>query len=287
MTRAAHRLGPDSLPIAPTAEEWQAMSPRAREAFLDEANMALEAETMRLSEGSPHIESKFAAFQVLRDHFKRIGRQIYIKPGLAVHYPGASVFAPDLLLVQGVDDPGIADTRMAWVVADEGRGLDFVLEVLYAGNRQKDLFDNLATYAGHGISEYFVYDRLKQRLHGWRLQSATTSTYEPIRPLGGAFRSTVLGLELSVVEGSLCFFYGGTPIPTSVEIIERLNAIVDELSQRAESEAARVEEETVKALEGLDARLQEEALARRAAEVRAEEAERRIAELLARLGESG
>jgi hypothetical protein len=43
----------------------------------------------------------------------------------------------------------------------------------------------------------------------------------------------------------------------------------------------------VKALEGLDARLQEEALARRAAEVRAEEAERRIAELLARLGESG
>lgn len=286
MTRAAHRLGPDSLPIAPTAEEWQAMSPRAREAFLDEANMALEAETMRLSEGSPHIESKFAAFQVLRDHFKRIGRQIYIKPELAVHYPGAPVFAPDLLAVLDVADPGIADTRTAWVVVEEGKGLDFVLEVLYKGNRRKDLFDNLATYAGHGISEYFVYDRLKQRLHGWRLPTPYARTYQPILPRGGAFRSTVLGLDLEIAEERLCFSYSGSRILSSTEMVERLNAIVDELSQRAESEAARVEEETAKALEGLDARLQKEALARQAAEARAEEAERRIAELLARLGES-
>lgn len=247
------------------------MSPKAREDFLDEANMALGAETLRLAEGSPHIESKFAAFQVLRDHFNRIGRQIYIKPELAVHYPGSPVFAPDLLAVLDVADPGIADTRTAWVVVEERKGIDLVLEVLHLGDRRKDLFDNVTTFAGHGISEYFVYDRLKQRLHGWRLPTPYARTYQPIPPRGGAFRSAVLGLDLEVAEERLCFSDSGSRILSSTEMVARLHTIVDELSQRADAEAARAESEA--------ARAETEA-------ARAEAAERRIAELLARLGES-
>ncbi|XXY53191.1 hypothetical protein WME91_18855 [Sorangium sp. So ce269] len=31
------------------------------------------------------------------------------------------------------------DPRMAWVVADEGRGMSLVMEVLHPGDRNKDL----------------------------------------------------------------------------------------------------------------------------------------------------
>src|SRR5262245_36984624 len=43
---------------------------------------------------------------------------------------------------------------LAWVVAEEGKGLDFVLEVLHKGDRNKDLVENVERYAQLGIPEY-------------------------------------------------------------------------------------------------------------------------------------
>ena len=39
-------------------------------------------------------------------------------------YPGEAPFSPDLMAVLDVEDPGDADTRTAWVVAEERHGLD-------------------------------------------------------------------------------------------------------------------------------------------------------------------
>lgn len=47
---------------------------------------------------------------------------------------------------------------MARVVADEGKGLDWVLEVVCHGDRRKDLVENVKRYAALGIPEYFIYD---------------------------------------------------------------------------------------------------------------------------------
>ena len=58
-----------------------------------------------------------------RPPFKAMGRVIYLAEEMAVAYPGAEVFTPDVLAVLDVVQPE-DDERLAWVVADEGRGLD-------------------------------------------------------------------------------------------------------------------------------------------------------------------
>ena len=58
------------------------------------------------------------------------------------------------------------DERMAWVVAEEERGIDLALEVFHKEDRQKDLVEDVERFARIGISEYFVYDRGYQELKG-------------------------------------------------------------------------------------------------------------------------
>lgn len=90
------------------------------------------------------------------------------------------------------------DERLAWVVADEGRGLDVVLEVLHRGDREKDLVDDVERYARLGIPEYFVYDREKQRVHGDRLATADARRYDRVVPQAGHIASRILGVDLAV-----------------------------------------------------------------------------------------
>lgn len=169
-----------------------------------------------------------------------------------------------------VEDTWQDDERMAWVVAQEGRGLDLVLEILHAGDPRKDLLDNVLTYGRLGIPEYFVYDRRRQRVSGFRLPFPGSSRYEPIKTRGGTLRSQVLGLDLGMVEGRLRFSTGGSEILETREINERLNVTLDRLEIKAEAEAQRAEAE---------------AAARVEAERRVAELEQRLAALLAKSGE--
>lgn len=267
-------LPPDDLseqiPVAPSAEAWRAMAPAAQLAFLDQALLALQDEAWAAPEGGPHITAKTGVRRILGDYYRRIGRKIYLAGEMPVHYPGARVFAPDFFAVVDVEDPGDDEWRRAWVVADEGRGLDLVLEVLFAGDPRKDLVRNVARYADLQIQEYFVYDRLNMRLHGFRLPWAAATTYQSIPARGGYLASRVLGLDLSIQDGHLRFYHGGAMVPETRDLLDRANALVDALEQKAEAEAQRAEAEAQRA--------DQEAAARQALEAR-------VAELLARLGE--
>src|SRR5690349_18261418 len=101
----ADDLTPDEVPIAPSAEDWAAMSPWEQERFLEGAVTALDRERMRLGEGAPHLHSKFGAWNVLRDHFRRAGRPIYIGSEMPILYPAARVFEPDLFVVLDMPEP--------------------------------------------------------------------------------------------------------------------------------------------------------------------------------------
>lgn len=289
--------------LTPSAAEWRAMTPAAKEAFLADALAALQREAELAPEGRPHSVAKMGAASTLGGFFSRIGKQVYLACELPVHYLGHPAFSPDLIAVLDVADPGIADTRMAWVVEDEGRGIDLALEIIHRGNRRKDLFDNVIDYASLQIPEYFVYDRLRQRVFGYRLPNPDATRYEPIPFRSGKLRSAVLGLDLGVAEGRLRFFYGEAEIPESRELIARLNALVDETEEKLEAaEVARAEaekraeieatarEEAEKARTEAEKRAEAEATARVKAETRATaetkarmEAEARIAELEAQL----
>jgi len=227
---------------------WDALSPAERKRIVDSLPSEFPASEAQPPEGDAHFNAKVAARDVLGSYFGRGGRRVYLACELPVYYPGEKMFAPDLLAVLDVDP----HERQTWAVADERRGLDFALEVLVSGNRRKDLTGNVERHARLGIPEYFVFDRARLRLHGYRLSAPGVNVYQPVLAQGGHYHSGVLGLDLRIEGERLRFFAGRAPLPEAKELIASLERLVDTVEQRLE-----------------------------AAEARAEEAERRLAEVLA------
>ena len=222
------------------------MTPSAREDLLVRILDALSDPAAAMSEGRRHKKAKSRVIDALGLHFNAIGRATDLAEEMAVLYPGEAVFTPDVLAVVGVTEPD-DDPRMAWVVADEGKGLDLAIEVLHQGNRTKDLVENVERYARLGIPEYFVYDRLHQRIYGYRLPDERSRRYQRIVPQLGRHTSSVLGLDLAIEGGKLRFFYGIAELPGTADLIGRLNRIVTELEARADEAEAQIQEATEQA----------------------------------------
>jgi Uma2 family endonuclease len=233
---------PLTLPvIAPTEEEWRAMTAAERDAFLVQVNDMLSDPRQTMGEGRRHKKAKTRTIDALGLHFNTIGRPVYLAEEMTVVYPGEAVFTPDVLAVLDVVEPE-DDPRLAWVVADEGKGLDLVIEVLHHGDRQKDLVTNVERYASLGIPEYFIYDRKMQKIHGYRLPDDKARRYRKIVPQFGRYTSAVLGLDMAIVEGRLRFFYGQAELPGTSDLIGRLHSMVAELEAKSEEAQSELEE---------------------------------------------
>jgi Uma2 family endonuclease len=228
------------VPIAPEADQWARMSLSARERWLIELLDTLTDPESAMSEGRPHKKAKSQAADKLGLHFASIGRVVYLAEEMAVVYPGERPITPDVLAVLDVAEP-VDDQRMAWVVLDEGKGVDLVLEVLHHGDRKKDLEENVERYAHLGIPEYFVYDRLRQRVVGYRLPPGA-SKYQPIIPQFGRYASRVLGLDLAIEHGELRFFHGMAELFGSDELIGRLKSMVQDLEAKANQAQTQVDQ---------------------------------------------
>ena len=176
------------------------------------------------------------------------------------------MFAPDVIAVLDVDP----HPRQRWVVLHEGKGLDFALEITLAGDRKKDLEDNVVRYAALGIPEYFVLDLKLNRILGYRLSAGRG--YEPIVPQAGRWASRILGLDLALELGRVRFFAGSAPLPHADELIARLDTMVRELVVK--------EQDLARALEQAQAEAESE-------KVRAEQQQLRAERLAARLRELG
>jgi Uma2 family endonuclease len=255
---------------APSQADWDAMTPEQRRHVVDALSPSLGETEAAPPEGDLHLASKIGALDALRGFFGRSGRGVYVAAELTVYYPAARRFAPDLLVVFDVDP----HPRTKWVVSAEGKGLDFVLEVHFGGDRKKDAETNVRRYAELGIPEYFVFDGARARLYGYRLPAAEAGAYVPVLPQGGRHPSQVLGLDLGVEGGRLRFYAANAPILETSEWVTRLAGMLDDVQRRAEDEARRAEDEAQRA-EDEARRAAEEA--QRAAEQaeRAEAAERR------------
>ncbi len=246
------------IPVGPSREVWAAMSPEDREAFLLKVLDALSDPRDLMSEDRQHHKAKVRAIDFLGLHFKAMGRTVYLAEEMAVVYPGEEGFSPDVFAVCDVPQPE-DDPRLAWVVADEGRGLDVVLEVLHRGDRKKDLVRNVERYARLGIPEYFVYDRARQRIRGFALPTPEARRYQPIVPQAGRFPSRLLGVDLAVQNGNLCFFQGMAELFGRDDLIERLNGMMGNLEAKAAADEARAEQEAARA-EQEAARAEQEAV---------------------------
>lgn len=219
----------------------------ARRRFLAESMAALEEQASLAPEGRPHTRAKNQALDKLGRHFQRTGRLIYLASELPVYYPGERPFAPDLMAVLDVADPGEQDERTAWMVSDEGRGLDLVLEVYFSGDWHKDFERNVVAYARMGIPEYFLYDRRHQSLHGYRLPTPGARHYQKLKLRCGRLTSQVLGLDLALLQGRLRLYSGDAELPDSDELLDRVGSMVDDVQQRREEAETRATQEAERA----------------------------------------
>lgn len=264
-------------PRAPPADVWEQMTDEERQRVLDSLPSEFEASEAMPPEGDQHFEAKVRARETLKGFFTRASRSVYVGCELPIYYPAEKMFAPDIMAVLNVP----LHKRDSWVVSKEGRGLDFALEVIWSGRRRKDLEKNVERYARLGIREYFVFDRKRMRLHGYRLaDTKKTPTYQPILAQKGLYASQVLDLDLFLEQETLRFFYRSLPLPDQEELVTRLEGALDTVEarvraaeERAEEQSRRAEEATQRAEEEARAR-QEEARARQDATQRAQEAER-------------
>ena len=110
-----------------------------------------------------------------------------------------AVVAPDVYVVLGA--PG--HLRDAYLLWNEPKAPDFVLEVTSASTRRDDERRKRGVYASLGVSEYFLYDPraeyLTPPLQGFRLRDGEYRTLPAVTVLanrGVAVASEVLGLEL-------------------------------------------------------------------------------------------
>jgi Uma2 family endonuclease len=224
--------------MAPSAEEWEALSPAQRAAVVAALPGEVTYDEMALPEGERHFKAKVRALDALRSYFTRQRRRIYLAAEMPVYYPAEPRFAPDLMAVLDVEEV----ERDKWVVSEEGRGLDWVLEVHVGGDRKKDAERNVARYARLGIPEYFLYDRARNRLAAYRLDSPDARTYTAIVPNHGLYESRVLGLDVQVDKDRLRFYAGTALLLESEALIARIQEMYDEAQRRAE-EAERLRDE--------------------------------------------
>lgn len=165
--------------------------------------------------------------------------------------------APDVFVVFGVPKR----RRRIYLLWEEGKAPDFVLEITSRSTRRQDAGFKRDLYARLGVREYWLFDPtgdwLDPRLQGYRLSG---DHYKPLSPTGieggeRVFHSTVLGLDVYVDRGEIRFRdpATGRKLPTLEET---------ELARREETRARKKAER-----------------AREAAELALKEARARIAEL--------
>ena len=188
----------------------------------------------------------------------------YVSGDLLIYYepgnPKVSI-APDVFVVLGV----AKRTRTTYLVWEEGKAPDFVLEVASASTWREDEGAKREVYERLGVREYAQYDPTGEhpgmRLKGARLSCGRYEEQAVARSESGelTLNSDVLGLQVVVTGGGELRFRD----PESGEYLRS----PQEEHDRAEREHDRADWEHGRAEREHD-RAEREAAARRAAEAR-------------------
>ena len=168
------------------------------------------------SDGKPIAETDMHIHLLIETHFTlqhyfRNRQDVYVSADLLLYYeegnPKKSV-VPNVFVVFGVEKK----KREHYLLWEEGKGPDFVLEISHPTTYDYDLGEKKRLYAEVlGVSEYFIYDPehyLRPPLQGYRL---VDGIYYPIPLVNERFQtgyllSEVLGLEIGLKTRELDFY---------------------------------------------------------------------------------
>ncbi|MCL4206613.1 MAG: Uma2 family endonuclease [Pirellulaceae bacterium] len=193
-----------------------------------------------MGETDLHRGVMFSAIETLKMHYA--GQQVYVSGNILLFYrPGNKRrhVSPDVLVVRDLE-PRDRENYLLW---EEGRAPNMVIEVTSQSTRDEDLEDKLEIYRDEiKVAEYFLFDPraeyLNPRLQGHRL---SRGRYVPIAPVDGRLPSKELGLHLEA-DGDQLRFYDPARrrwLPTQQEArLETLAAL-----RQAEAEVERLRQE--------------------------------------------
>ena len=205
------------------------------------------------SDGAPiggtddHFQQIIELIHQLEQHFKR-KRMVYVSGALLLFYEEGNPrkhCSPDVLVTFGVPKK----RRRRYLVWEEGKAPDFVVEVTSERKRYEDTVLKKRLYARLGVREYFLFDphheHLPQQLCGYRL---VNGRYEPME--GKHLRSEVLGLELRVVRRVLRLYNPQTRelLPTRAQLLSAWDR-AERIAERNRKARAKVAERIRKATE--------------------------------------
>ena len=194
---------------------------------------------------------------------------------------------PDLLVAFGVD-PAAYKATNGYIISEQGKPPDFVLEVASRSTGRIDVTDKRRDYAALNIPEYWRFDETGEyhgaRLAGDRLAEGAYVAIEIAELPDGGLQgySAALDLHLRWEEGQLLFYDPATG--RRIATFEDERARAEDERARAEDERARAEDERARA-EDERARAEDErarADAEREARLAAEARVRELEELLRR-----
>jgi Uma2 family endonuclease len=172
---------------------------------------------------------------------------VYVSGNLLLFYePGnrRRHISPDVFVVKGA----AKQQRPNFLVWEEGKGPDVVIEVTSTSTRNEDLKKKYALYRDTlRVPEYFLFDPLAEYLtpplQGYRLRKGQ---YEPIKPVKGRLPSKVLGLHLERNGRELRLYDSAANhwLPTPEEALQQAKA-----AHEAEARARREAQEEVARLQ--------------------------------------
>jgi Uma2 family endonuclease len=201
-----------------------------------------------------HVDNLAYLVHMLRMWCERES-QVYIAGNMFLYYvPGDRLkhLSPDVFVVHGV--PKHTDPeRRRYLVWEEGKAPDVVIELTSESTREEDIDDKMAIYRDPlGVKEYFLFDPYEEYmeppLQGYRL---IEGEYEAIEPVEGRLPSQILGLHVEGAEGFLRLYdpVARRWLPTPPEEHQaHLQAEVarqqeEEARRRAEAEIQRLQQE--------------------------------------------
>ena len=199
-----------------------------------------------MAETDQHRELTIALIHTLKAYYAA-DPQVYVSGNLLLFYEQGNRrrhISPDVFVVKGVPK----HDRLNYLVWEEGKGPDVVIELTSSSTRHQDTRRKFQRYQDVlRVAEYFLFDPmgdyLNPRLQGYRLRRGR---YAAIRPIRKRLPSQILGLHLEMAEDTLRLFDPATGVwlPTPQE---RITQSEERLAQvEAENEHLRRELEELR-----------------------------------------
>ena len=181
-------------------------------------------------------------------HFGRPETTLVVADQWIAEFPGSRpLLRPDLLIAFDVDSSQYWEQN-GYVISDQGKPPDFVLEVASPSTAERDTGYKRVEYARMGIPEYWRFDDTGES-HGVRLAGdrLVGTSYQPISivevsPDVLEGRSDLLNLTLRWQGGELYWIDPETDLPIpSLESEREARIEAEQQAQRAELQAERAE----------------------------------------------